>query len=106
MATLYIAEFGNIQAYPTTDSAQIAKAPTVATPMAMTLSSSASVISTAFSANTQIVRLYADTQCWVLFSAVGTSIATALATSIPIAAAQPEYFGVIPGQTVAALSSG
>lgn len=108
MATLFIAEFGVIQAYPDTSSAQVVKTPPVAL-QSLALSSSASTSCAAFNGNTQIVRLYADTQCWVTFSAIqastlGTTVATATATSIPLGAAAPEYFGVVPGQVVAALS--
>ena len=90
---LYIAEFGQIQAYPTQDTAQIAKTPQIAM-QAVAMSSSAIASSAAFNANTQIVRLMADTNCWIAFSAVGTTIATANATSIPLVAYLPEYFGV------------
>ncbi len=110
MATLYIAEFGNIAAYPGTDSAQIAKVPALAL-QTRAITSTSSTSSAAFNANTQIVRLVTDTQCWVTFGAIGTTVATANATAIYLPANVPEYFGVLQNYTsgttavVAVLSS-
>jgi len=92
--TLYITEFGQIQAYPTLDTAQIAKAPAI-TSQAVAISSTTAAVCTAFNANTQIVRLTTDTNCWVVFSAVGSATVTAAnATSMPLWANTVEYFGV------------
>lgn len=91
--TLYIAEYGNIQAYPTPDTAQVAQSPSVAL-QNLAMTSTAATASAAFNLNTQIVRLYTDTNCWVLFSPLGTSICTATATAVPLTAYLPEYFGV------------
>ncbi len=104
MATLIIVEFGNIQAYPTTESAQIAKTPPVAI-QAMALTSTSSTSCAAFNGNTQIVRLQSDTNCYITFGALGTSVATAVATSMPLSAGQPEYFGVNGGAGTSVLAA-
>lgn len=91
---LYIAEFGQVQSYPTvSDSAQIAKTPAIAF-QAVSISSSAVATCSPFNANTQIVRVTTDTNCWITFSAVGTTLATANITAMPIWANTVEYFGV------------
>lgn len=92
--TLYIAEFGQIQAYPTvSDSAQIARTPAIVL-QAVAMSSSTVASCAPFNVNTQIVRVSTDTNCWLVFSAIGTSIATANATAMPLWANTTEYFGV------------
>lgn len=91
---LYIAEFGQVLSYPTvSDSAQIAKTPAIVL-QNVAMSSSAVATCAPFNINTQIVRISADTNCWIVFSAIGTSIATANATAMPIWANSVEYFGV------------
>lgn len=100
MTTLNIVEFSSIQAYWTEASAQIAKTPPVAI-QEMTPSTT-SQISTAFSGNTNIVRLSADVPVRLAFS-ISTAMATANATSLRLTADAPEYFGVEPGQRVAVI---
>lgn len=109
MTVLNIVEFQGIQSYPTNDTAQIAKAAVVTT-QELTPSGSSQISST-FSANTQIVRLCADTTVGIAWSIVSAlvlgvatgSIATANATSMRLIANQPEYFGVAPGQLLAVI---
>lgn len=110
MTLLNIVEFKNIQAYPTNDTAQIVAA-NVVTTQELTPSGS-SQTSVVFNANTQIVRLCADTTVGIAFSVVSAfvsggiatgSIATANATSLRMIANVPEYFGVTPGQLLAVI---
>ena len=109
MALLNIVEFATIQAYPTTDTAQIAKTPPVTTQELTPGGSSGT--SAPFNANTQMVRLCADTTVGVVFSTVSSlvngvatsSVATANATSLRIVANVPEVFGVTPGQILAVI---
>jgi hypothetical protein len=60
-----------------------------------------STVSAPFGAATRIVRLHTDVICRVEFGP--TPIAAA--TSFRMAANTTEYFGVIPGQAVAAITS-
>ncbi len=61
----------------------------------------ASAQSPAFSAATQFVRLHADAACRIEFGVNPT----AAATSRRMAAGQTEYFGVVPGQRVAVITT-
>jgi hypothetical protein len=109
MTLLNIVEFRNIQAYPTNDTAQFILANLVTT-QELTPSGT-STTSVTFNANTQIVRLCADTTVGIAFSVVSAlvagiatgSLATATATSMRLVANIPEYFGVTPGQVLAAI---
>lgn len=104
MPTLYVAEFSGVQAYPSNETPQVALTPSVGL-QTVTMTTAFSTTSSTFSLNTFIVRLFSDTNCWIKFSSIGTTVATANATAIPLAASSPEYFGVAPGMVVAAISS-
>lgn len=66
----------------------------------------ASVASEAFSANTRFVRLHTDVNCRIEFRAAGPGVdPTATAASQRLAAGATEYFGVLPGYKVAAITS-
>jgi hypothetical protein len=103
VATLSIIEIREILAYSTPASAQIAKMPPVRI-QSLTIST-ASGTSLAFSANTNIVRLQSDANMAVAFGAIGSLTATAVSTSMPLTAGAPEYFGVTPGQVLAAITT-
>jgi len=99
MATLSIGEFKFVEAWPT-GFIQVVQAPPI---LVQTVAlASTSNICAPFNGNTNIVRLQTDTNCAVVFSAVGTTIATATnTTGIFVNAGVPEYFGVFPGLTLA-----
>lgn len=91
MATLIIVEFASSVIFPTAG-VPVAMQPPVATQTVVLGSSS--VMCAAFNQNTNVVRLQSDTNCAVQFTPIGTTVATATATSMPLVASQPEYFGV------------
>lgn len=94
-ATLYISEFSNYQ--PSTLNAAFAPEITHQTVSV----SGTSVQSTAFNAQTVLIRLYADAAMCVQ---IGTTNPTATATSLPLNANQTEYFIVRPGDKLAAIT--
>ena len=103
MATLSIVEFASSVIFPT-GSVPIALAPPVAM-QTVTLSGS-SQMCVAFNGNTNMVRVQTDTNCAIAFAPIGTTIATTVfLTSLPLAAGNPEYFGVIPGTLLAAIAT-
>lgn len=57
--------------------------------------------SAAFNDNTHFVRLFSDTACYVKF---GTNPTATTATDMPLAASTAEFFAVVPGQIVAAVT--
>ena len=61
-----------------------------------------SVQSAAFAATTQFVRVIADVDTRVLFGANPTALASA---SVLVSAGASEYFGVVPGDKVAAITA-
>ncbi len=102
MALLNIVEFKQIQQF-WTNAAQIAQQPLVTT-QSITITGTMAT-SAAFNSNTNIVRLYSDTNCAIEFSQTATTVCTAIATSMPLAAFSPEYFGVTPGFILAVMTT-
>lgn len=88
MATLFITEYEHMP--ETADGVpQVAKEPSVTTQTRSV--SGASAQSAAFNARTKYVRLYTDTLCYIAF---GTNPTAVTASSMPLPAGLPEYFGV------------
>ena len=98
MATLYVSEFLRMSSDPR------AVVPVAETPalvdQAISISST-SAQSAAFGATTRFIRVQSDTACWLLFGANPT----ATNAKMPLAANVPEYFGVVAGQKVAAITA-
>lgn len=95
MANLNIVEFSSLFR-GSGQAAQVVSLPAAAVQnIALT---AASTQSAAFNAQTHLIRLRADTDCFVQ---VGPS-PTAAITDIPLSAGTIEYFGVTPGQKIAA----
>lgn len=90
---LSIVEFRAVLAYPGTDTSQIAATPAVAY-QSIAISSSASVACAPFTVDTNIIRVQSSTACYLVFGPIGTSIATATATGLPLSGGVAEYFGV------------
>ena len=63
----------------------------------------ASAKSAALGATTQLIRVVAVEPCFIRLDATGES---AVVTDMPILAGIPEYFGVIPGLFVHAITAG
>jgi hypothetical protein len=106
MATLYITEYGKLgqvalEGFGPSGPTQAAMEPAL-TNQAVSISGT-SASSSAFQANTMLVRLQTDTACWIVF---GTG-PTATASNTPLAANAPEYFCVPLGGTykVAAITA-
>jgi hypothetical protein len=57
--------------------------------------------SAAFSGQTRFVRMWCDVQCTFQFGANPTAVVN---TNVPMAAAQPEYFGVVSGNKVSVIA--
>lgn len=103
MSTLNIVEFRQIQTFFTEGTAQIAMCPPVTT-QSITITGT-NATSAAFNANTNIVRLQSDANCSIAWSLTTSTIATATATSFLLIAGAPEYFGVLPGLSLAAITT-
>lgn len=101
MSLLNITEWRGIQAFWTPASAQVAMS--LVTTQSLSISAT-STTCVAFNANTSIVRLQSDVNCAIAWGVGTASIATAVATSMPLTANAPEYFGVVPGQLLAAIT--
>lgn len=93
MATLWITEYDQIMKVPG-GFAQVGREP--GTDSTVTFTTSAQ--SGAFADNTVMIRVQASAGCYLKFGADPT----ATATSKPLAADVPEYFGVQAGHKVAA----
>jgi hypothetical protein len=98
MATLYVTEYGQLAqvalaGFGPSGPTQAAQEPAL-TNQAVAISST-SAASSAFQANTMLVRLQSDTNCWVTFA----TDPTATASLTPLTAGVPEYFGVPLGGT-------
>jgi hypothetical protein len=94
MAVLYISEY--------TEASQFA--PTLGPEPALVnqaVTFTTSTQSAAFSRNTTMVRLHADTACFIKF---GLNPTATTATDARMAAGQTEYFKVLPGYKVAAVT--
>ena len=101
MAKLYITEF---QRMPN-NKADIGGEPQMATLPSLGTQvvtyTAASVQSVAFNANTRFVRIQADTDTCIH----GGTNPTAVTTDMRLTAGVPEYFGVNPGDKIAAISA-
>lgn len=98
MSTLYIAEFQEL-GYPEPGQAQVAKQPPIAE-QTITISGSPAT-SAAFNTSTRFVRISTDVICSIKFG----SVPVPSATTARMAADQVEYFAVLPGHKVAAISN-
>ncbi len=99
MPKLYISEFAQVadQSYVS------GPAPTVGLPEAASqvVTFATSTASAAFGATTRLVRIQADADCHIK---VGSDPA-ATTSDMPLVAGAPEYFGVTPGQKIAAIQA-
>lgn len=93
MPSLFITEFSSLQANPSMAAMPLPVTPSLADQV-VTIGA-ASAQSTGATAQTLMVRLFADANCSVKF---GTNPA-ATATTMPLAANVPEYFQVPAGQS-------
>jgi hypothetical protein len=93
MATLYITEFGTLQADPFGPAMPAAVAPSLADQTVVITGASAQ--SAAFTPGTRLVRLMADSVCSVKFGANPA----ASVTTMRLASNVPEYFQVPAGQS-------
>src|SRR6185503_15446290 len=96
MAKLYISEFQFMGANGYDGASMARQPPLVNQVVDFTAGVAASA---AFSASTTFVRVWSDAQCCVKY---GTA-PTATVNDMPMAASQPEYCGVTPGQKVSAI---
>ena len=92
MGNLYISEYKSV-----VDNGQVqaANEPSVTT---QKVSFTTTVASAAFNAGSRFVRVFSDIDAWLVFG--DTPVATV--SGLPVKAGVPEYFGVLPGQKVAA----
>lgn len=99
MPTLYITEFKempnnrDIKNFP-----QAAMLPALTT---QAVSFTTSTASAAFGVDTRFVRIQADADCHIK----GGTDPTATTSDLPLVAGAPEYFGVTPGQKIAAIQA-
>lgn len=99
MATLYISEYANLGWSNSSTQPQVVFEPPLAE-QTIAISGS-STQSSAFNANTRVIRVHPDVICSVL---VGTN-PTALATSKRMPADNIEYFSVTPGAKIAVITN-
>ncbi len=97
MAILFITEYAGTSPY--TGNAQIAQEPAL-TSQTRTISGTSAQAS-ALNARTRVVRLHADTDCYVLF---GTNPTAITAAGTKMIAGQTEYFGVAPSTKIAVIT--
>lgn len=90
MPTLYITEYGGLQATPSSPAMNAPVAPSLADQAIAIGASSAQ--SAAMSAQTRLVRLFADAKCFVKFGTDPT-----VTTNLPLEAGVAEYFQVPAG---------
>ena len=96
MANLYITEFQYMEnANDIGGVPQVAKLPGTTQVVTFTTSTQ----STAMAVNTRFVRVHSDEACHI---AVGSN-PTATTSSLRLAAESVEYFGIAPGQKIAAI---
>lgn len=98
MATVYIAEFAEMQVYNGNLVPMAYAPPLVEQTVAI---GGASVQSSAFNAKTKSIRVHADAICSI---AVGTN-PTAAATTMRMVAGQTEYFAVTPAHKIAVITN-
>lgn len=101
MAKLYITEFKDAAFQPQDKTARIAAAPLPSLGTQVVTYTTTSVQSVAFSDNTRFVRVQADTDTCIR----GGLNPTAVTTDMRLTAGVPEYFGVNPGDKIAAISA-
>lgn len=100
MATLYLTEFSNSGAAHGRSPSMGQWPPPVAT---QTISiGGGSTSSTAFSKNTNMIRVHSDAICSII---IGAAPQTALTTSARMAANQTEFHSVNPGHVLAVISN-
>ena len=99
MANMYISEYADLARDGDGNIIPVGAAPAVAT-QKIAFTGTAGV-SAAFNNRTKFVRIYLDTAGYILF---GTAPTATTASDTPMAATTPEYFGVIGGQKVSAVS--
>jgi len=99
MATLYITEFSGIGPDMTGRTPQTARLPAIVD-QAITLSAT-SAQSAAFNAQTVMVRVQSDADCFIL----ADSNPTATTSKMPLAAGSAEYFSVFPGLKIAGIAA-
>ena len=98
MAKLYVTEFVGVASLPSTNEPTMAaKLPSLGTQVVTF--TTASVQSVAFNANTRFVRVLADADTCIR----GGSNPTAVTTDLRLSSGVPEYFGVNPGDKIAAI---
>lgn len=98
MANLYITEFNYMEnANDIGGVPQIAKLPGTTQKVTFTTSTQ----STAFAYNTRFVRVMADADCHIAYG----SNPTATTSSLKMASGTVEYFGVAPGDKIAAVTA-
>jgi hypothetical protein len=98
MALMYIAEYAELAHDENGNVIQAGKEPALARQF---VTYSATAASAAFNPSTRFVRIYCDGAAFLNFGPAPTSTT---AQDTPVAATTPEYFGVIPGQKVSAVS--
>lgn len=96
MGILNIVEFVGTQQFWTNTGSQVAVTPVVTTQSLTTGASS--TVSASFTGNTNLIRLQANASCAISLSTLGTTVATANATSMYLEAGIPEYFWVRTGE--------
>ena len=94
MSTFSITEFSGIPAYWDNIAIQVGQIPIVTTQSISLPNSTQSFTSNVFSPNTNMVRVCSNTACSFIWGPLGTTIATAYATSIYLPPNVPEYFGI------------
>ena len=94
MSTFSIVEFAAIPAYWDNISIQVGQVPIVTTQAISLSNSTQSFTSNVFNPTTSLIRICSNTACSFIWGAIGTTIATAYATSIYLPANVPEYFGI------------
>lgn len=98
MAKLWITEFDRIALDAGLAAPMMAQTPALTTQV---VTYSTSTQSAAFGASTKFVRVVSDTNCHILFG----SSPTATTSNMRIAADSAEYFGVVAGQKIAAITA-
>lgn len=101
MAKINVTEFRGIQSWYTNASAQVPVNPPAVAAYDIAVSGT-SAPSSAFDANTNVIRVQADSICAII---IGPGTPVALATSTRMVAGQTEYFGVVPGHKIAAITT-
>jgi hypothetical protein len=98
MAKLWVTEFSELPLDAKLAAPQMPMTPEVTT---QSVTFTTSTQSAAFSAATRFVRIVADANCHVAFGANPT----ASTSSMRLTADASEFFGVVPGQKVAAITA-